>query len=74
MDLHTDSAYAIGVLTLGWRAKANQEMIMEIRTLVRSFEDLRVLKVAGHAGIEENERVDQLAKLAITEATGREPV
>lgn len=73
VDLHTDSSYAIGVLTLGWRAKANREMIMEIRTLVRSFENLRILKVAGHAGIEENERVDQLAKRAITEATGREP-
>ncbi len=74
VDLHTDSAYALGVLTLGWRPKANREMVAEIRELVQSFEDLRLVKVKGHAGIEENERVDELAKQAITDATGREPV
>jgi ribonuclease HI len=74
IDLHTDSAYALGVLTLGWRPKANREMVTEIRALVQSFEDLRIIKVKGHAGIEENERVDELAKQAITDATGREPV
>ena len=74
VDLHTDSAYSLGVLTLGWRPKANREIVAEIRTLVASFDDLRFVKVKGHAGVEENERVDELAKAAITEATGREPV
>ncbi|MFH1530794.1 MAG: RNase H family protein [Pseudomonadota bacterium] len=73
VDLHTDSSYALGVLTLGWRPKANREMVSEIRELVRSFDDLRIIKVKGHAGVEENERVDVLAKRAITAATGREP-
>jgi ribonuclease HI len=73
VDLHTDSAYALGVLTLGWRPKVNREMVTEIRELVQSFEDLRIIKVKGHAGVEENERVDELAKQAITEATGRVP-
>jgi len=73
VDLHTDSAYSLGVLTMGWRPKANREMVAEIRALVRSFDDLRILKVKGHAGVEENERVDELAKAAITDATGREP-
>lgn len=73
VDLHTDSAYALGVLTLGWRPKANRQMVTEIRALVQSFEDLRIIKVKGHAGVEENERVDELAKQAITAATGREP-
>ncbi len=73
VDLHTDSAYALGVLTLGWRPKANREMVTEIRELVGSFDDLRFIKVKGHAGVEENERVDQLAKQAITDATGRKP-
>ena len=74
VDLHTDSTYALGVLTLGWRPKVNREIVSEIRELVRSFDDLRFIKVKGHAGVEENERVDELAKGAITAATGRKPV
>ena len=74
VDLHTDTSCALGVLTLGWRPKANREMVMEIRALVGSFDDLRILKVKGHSGVEENERVDELAKNAITAATGRTPV
>ncbi len=64
--VHADSSYSIGVLTLGWKAKANQALIGEIRQHMRRFTDLRMIKVPGHSGVPENERCDQLARDAIT--------
>jgi ribonuclease HI len=32
--VHTDSQYAIGVLSKGWKAKANTELIRVIRALL----------------------------------------
>jgi ribonuclease HI len=67
VDLHTDSTYVIGVLSLGWSAKANQELIANIRRLLTTFSDLRFIKVKGHAGVADNERVDELARKAMEE-------
>jgi ribonuclease HI len=36
-----------------------------MRGLARQFRDLRLVKVAGHAGVAENERADELARAAI---------
>lgn len=57
----TDSAYALGLLTKGWKAKQNQELVAEIRKLVSGFKQIRFVKVKGHSGHPENERADQLA-------------
>jgi ribonuclease HI len=67
--LHSDSSYALGLLGKGWRAKANQELVEDLRALARNFADLRLVKVAGHAGVSENERCDQLARAAIARRT-----
>src|SRR5262245_28137263 len=64
--VYSDSAYSIGLLTQNWKAKKNVELVDELRELTRTFRDLRFVKVAGHAGIALNERVDQLATGAIT--------
>ena len=64
--IHSDSAYALGLLGKGWKAKANQELVERMRMLAKKFKDLRLVKVAGHAGIAENERADLLARTAIT--------
>lgn len=61
----SDSAYSIGLLTKAWKPKKNVELIDELRTVCRKFSDLRFVKVAGHAGVPLNERVDQLARDAI---------
>jgi ribonuclease HI len=66
--VYTDSSYSIGVLSLNWKAKANTELVLEIRDRLRAFPRLAFVKVAGHAGIPENERCDQLARRAITSA------
>lgn len=64
--VYSDSTYAIGVLSKNWKAKANTELIEKIRRLVRQFGDLRFVKVAAHSGVVLNERVDELARGAVT--------
>jgi ribonuclease HI len=63
--VHSDSSYAIGLLSKGWKAKANGELVARIRDLARGFSDLRFVKVRGHSGVAENERCDELARRAI---------
>lgn len=63
--LYTDSRYAIGVLTQGWNAKANRELIEETRDLLATFDDVELRKVEGHAGHEVNEHADDLARRAV---------
>ena len=65
VDLYTDSSYSIGVLTQGWKAKANIPLVQRIRGIVARFQDLRFHWVRGHVGVEENERADALARTAI---------
>lgn len=68
--IHTDSQYAIGVLTKGWRPKANQQLIADIRRLLTTRRNVRIVYVPGHAGVPMNERADALAREAIrTEKT-----
>ena len=64
--VYSDSAYSIGLLTQNWKAKANTELVTKLRALTKLFKDLRFVKVAGHAGIPLNERVDELARNAVT--------
>ena len=63
--LFSDSSYSLGLLTKGWKAKQNQELVKKVRDLVKTFKDLRIIKVKGHAGHPENERADRLAVAAI---------
>lgn len=63
--LYTDSSYSIGVLTKNWKAKANRELISGIRAQIAEFQDLRIIKVKGHAGDPLNERADTLATSSI---------
>ena len=63
--VYSDSAYSIGLLTQNWKAKANQQLVEKLRALTKQFPDLRFVKVAGHAGVALNERVDELARTAV---------
>jgi ribonuclease HI len=65
LRVYTDSSYAIGVLSKGWKAKANQDLIAKIKRRLAPL-DIEFVKVSGHAGVPENERCDQLARSAIT--------
>jgi ribonuclease HI len=63
--IHTDSKYAIGVLTKNWKAKVNGELIAKTRRLVQQRGAL-LEYVPGHSGVPLNERADELAREAIT--------
>jgi ribonuclease HI len=67
MLVHTDSQYAIGVLTKGWKAKANQQLIADIKERIRNFPRLSLVYVKGHAGVPLNERADELARQAVAQ-------
>jgi ribonuclease HI len=64
--VYSDSQYAIGLLTLNWKPKANQELVAHLRALIKEFVEVRFVKVAAHSGVALNERVDQLATSAIS--------
>ncbi|MBU1535824.1 ribonuclease HI [Myxococcota bacterium] len=65
--VYTDSSYAIGVLTQGWKAKKNKELIDYVKQAMARLTRLRIEKVEGHAGIPGNECADELARKAITD-------
>lgn len=63
--IHTDSKYAIGVLSQGWKAKANQALIADTKRAIAGLKKVRFVYVPGHAGVPLNERADELAREAI---------
>ena len=65
--VYSDSSYAIGLLSQGWRAKANQELVADLRQFLRPYSQIQMVKVEGHAGVPENERCDLLARQAIAQ-------
>jgi ribonuclease HI len=71
--VHTDSQYSIGVLTKGWKPKANQELIAKIKDALKSRSNWRFQYVPGHAGVPLNERADELARQAVQSRASRLP-
>ena len=65
--IYSDSSYAIGVLSMGWKAKSNQDLISRIQGHMSRFDNLSFQKVEGHAGVEFNEMADALASSAARE-------
>jgi ribonuclease HI len=64
--IYSDSNYALGLLGKAWKAKANQELVANLREQLATFSHVKLVKVAGHAGVDNNERCDQLARQAVT--------
>lgn len=67
LRLYTDSQYAMGVLTKGWKAKANKALIAEIRDWLSRHPDTEFFHVRGHQGVALNEVADELAVRAVKE-------
>jgi ribonuclease HI len=63
--IYTDSSYAQGVLSCGWKAQKNKELVKAIREMLSALKDVTLIKVRGHSGHKQNERADQLARTAI---------
>lgn len=68
--VYTDSRYAHGLLTQGWKARKNTALVEEIRSRLAAFADVTIRKVRGHAGNPGNERADRLATEAIRRRAG----
>lgn len=57
----SDSDYANGVLVRGWKAKKNTDLILGLRERLKQRSKVEIVWVAGHAGVDGNERADRLA-------------
>jgi ribonuclease HI len=68
VEILTDSQYAHGLLSLGWKARANGELVQRIRERLKGWPAHRLHWIAGHVGIEENERADQLANMGVNQS------
>lgn len=69
--IYTDSKYSIGVLAMGWKAKANVELVARLREHL-ARRPARFVHVRGHSGIPLNERADELAREGVR--TGKKRV
>ena len=65
VEIRTDSKYSIGVLSQGWKAKANVELVAEVKSALAKLGKWRLTYVPGHAGVAGNERADELARNAV---------
>ena len=72
LRLYTDSQYSIGVLTKGWKVKANKELVAKVRQALDAHPDVQLFHVRGHQGVRLNEHADELAVRAVQskESTG----
>jgi ribonuclease HI len=61
VTIFTDSSYAIGVLQKGWKAKANVELVAEVKQALKRLASVELRYVPGHSGVPLNERADALA-------------
>jgi ribonuclease HI len=65
LRLYTDSQYAVGLLTQGWKARANKELVDAVRRELAAHPDARLFHVRGHQGVMLNEHADELAVRAV---------
>ena len=67
VTVYTDSQYVIGVLSLGWKRKANHDLLAKADALV-SKHTVSFEKVKAHNGDAMNERADELARWSLADA------
>jgi ribonuclease HI len=68
----TDSQLVVGIFSQNWKARANLELVMEIRGLVKKFPQLNFGYVRGHNGNPGNELADSLAQRAAVTQKGND--
>lgn len=61
INIYTDSNYSIGILTKGWKVKANKFLITRIKNLLLNFKNIKFIKVKAHSNNIYNEKADLLA-------------
>ena len=63
--IYSDSTYAIGILTMDWKARANKELVAECLEIVKQFKNITFEWVKGHSKNRYNRLADILANVAI---------
>jgi ribonuclease HI len=66
----TDSQLVVGIFSQNWRARANLELVVEMRNLLKEFPQLTFAYVRGHNGNQGNELADSLAQEAAESQKG----
>lgn len=74
ITIYSDSTYAIGILTEGWKPRANKELIIEISELIKRFDNLSFKWVKAHSRNKYNRLADLLANIAIDQKFNRDTV
>ena len=72
ISILTDSQLVVGIFSQNWKARANLELVMEIRGLVKEFSQLTFAYVRGHNGNPGNELADSLAQKAAETQKGND--
>jgi ribonuclease HI len=70
VNVLTDSQLVVGIFSQNWKARANLELVMEIRDLLKEFPQLIFAYVRGHNGNQGNELADSLAQEAAESQKG----
>ena len=70
VNILTDSQLVVGIFSQNWKARANLELVMEIRDLLKEFPQLTFAYVRGHNGNQGNELADSLAQEAAQSQKG----
>ncbi len=70
VNILTDSQLVVGIFSQSWKARANLELVMEIRNLLKEFPKLTFAYVRGHSGNHGNELADSLAQEAAESQKG----
>ena len=70
VNILTDSQLVVGIFSQHWKARANLELVMEIRSLLKEFPKPTFAYVRGHNGNHGNELADSLAQEAAESQKG----
>ena len=72
VNILTDSQLVVGIFSQNWRARANLELVVEMKNLLKEFPQLTFAYVRGHNGNPGNELADSLAQEAAETQKGSE--
>jgi len=62
INILTDSTLVVGVFSQNWKARANLDLVVEIKAILREFPQVTFTYVRGHNGDPGNELADSLAQ------------
>ncbi len=70
VNILTDSQLVVGIFSQNWKARANLDLVVEIKAILREFPQVTFTYVRGHNGDPGNELADSLAQEAAESQKG----